>query len=74
MILFPITTLEVDIQSGRLTMRQPVNFERILRELRLMKDQPSHRYYAGVALVALFLLRHPITSALALVFLVWQSL
>lgn len=52
----------------------PVNFERILRELRLMKQQSNHRYYAGVLLVALFLLRHPVASVLALTVLGWKSL
>ncbi|MBT0963905.1 hypothetical protein [Denitromonas iodatirespirans] len=44
------------------------NLEQLLRELRLMKDQPNHRYYAALGIVVLALFRHPIISvALAVI-------
>ena len=39
-----------------------LDLEKVLRELRLMKGQPNHRYYTHVLLVILFVLRHPIAS------------
>jgi hypothetical protein len=51
-----------------------VNLERILRELRLMKGQANHRFYASFALVVLFALRHPVTSIAAAALLGWQAL
>jgi hypothetical protein len=67
-------TLEVVIKSllskGQ---EQPLNLENIVRELRLMKGQPAHRFYAVLALVVLFVLRHPVASLLA-AFATWQNL
>ena len=50
-----------------------LNLENIVRELRLMNGQPAHRLYAVLALVVLFVLRHPITSLIAAL-LTWYSL
>ncbi|MES2089008.1 MAG: hypothetical protein V4532_03360 [Pseudomonadota bacterium] len=50
-----------------------MNLENIVRELRLMKSQPAHRFYAVLSLVVLFILRHPIASLLA-VFATWKGL
>ena len=42
-----------------------LNLENIIRELRLMKNQPSHRFYAVLGVVILFIVRHPVASLLA---------
>lgn len=41
-----------------------MHFERLLHELRLMKDQPRDRYYAALILVLLVKLRFPLLSIL----------
>lgn len=43
-----------------------VSLERILRELRLMEQQPNHRFYASLVLVVL--------SIVAAAFLGWRAL
>ena len=50
-----------------------LNLENIIRELRLMKSQPGHRFYAVLGLVILFILRHPVASLLAGL-LAWHEL
>ncbi len=47
---------------------QCMNLEKLLRELRLMKEQPGHRFYAAVTLVLLALLRYPFFSAVIALF------
>ena len=42
-----------------------LNLKNIIRELRLMKSQPDHRFYAVLGVVILFILRHPVASLLA---------
>lgn len=49
------------------------NLEKLLRELRLMKDQPNYRYYAAFGLVLLAMLRHPFLSAAVAAFLLWYQ-
>lgn len=58
----------------RLSFGKPrVNFDKLIRELRLMKDQPGHRYYAALVLILLVLLRYPLLSAVAALFS-WHGL
>ena len=42
-----------------------LNLENIIRELRLMKSQPGHRFYAVLGVVVLFILRLAVASLLA---------
>ena len=42
-----------------------LNLENIIRELRLMKNQSGHRFYAVIGVVILIIVRHPIASLLA---------
>jgi hypothetical protein len=46
---------------------------RVLRELRLMKSQHWHRFYASLALVFLFLMRRPIALLLIAFASTWIS-
>ena len=59
------------LPSGR--REKVLNFENLIRELRLMKSQPNHRFYAVMGVVLLFILRHPIASLLASL-VAWRAL
>lgn len=50
-----------------------LKLENIIRELRLMKSQPGHRFYAVLGVVLLFILLYPVASLLA-AFLAWHEL
>lgn len=50
-----------------------MNVEKLLRELRLMKDQPTHRFYAVLGLVFVVVMRHPLASAAVLGLLSWHQ-
>lgn len=48
-----------------------MRLEPMLKELRLMRAQPGHRYYAQVVIVALWMFRRPISAALVFVLIHW---
>lgn len=50
-----------------------MNLEKLLRELRLMKNQPSHRFYAALVMVLLVLLRRSFLLAVGALFS-WHGL